>query len=296
MIMTQENVKVPVTSGVEISTATAATSQVAPKGRALVMIVELLLIIILAYLVVNTFYAYITPRPDFTAAAQADASVKTASARQVSYDTIVGFDPFYRETQTATPLSRAVPESSLDIVIAGLRANADGKGAAILDIQGNGQKLVSLGDEISPGIKLSQIFVDRIEINRRGVRETVYMTKPSGVVSSPQNNINTSKAALKGISTEPARSNDLSAVLTRIQLEPVRDGSSRRFKGFRVTEGTPQPLLLAAGLEVGDVILAVNGSPLTSFERMQELGEELQFETSITIDIERRGQQIALTL
>lgn len=292
MIMTHSNVSANVKPIVETMPAKAVNAiQVSKTGRLIISFVEILIIILLAYMAVNAFYSYIAPRPDFAAAYQANIQIVSSGRDRATYDTIVAFDPFYRKSDAAAVQTKA-PESSLKITIAGLRVSEGGAGAAIIDVQGDGQKLINLGEEITSGVTLSRIFTDRVEINRRGIRETVYMTKRSGLLHGQASN--------EASETPTAASNgsdvDFSDILTRIRLVPVRDEANRRISGFRVAEETPLSLLSGAGLAVGDIIKSVNESRLSSFERLQELGEDLQTATVITIEIERRGQKMTLTL
>ncbi|WP_262696252.1 type II secretion system protein N [Kordiimonas aquimaris] len=290
--MTHSNVSVTVNSNTEITSVKAVSAVQVPKmGRWLIGFIEALMIVCLAYLIVSVFYAFIAPRPDFAATFHAASQTVSRTNEKAPYDTIVAFDPFYRKLG-AVEVQTAAPESSLKITIAGLRVGDDGSGAAIIDVQGDGQKLISLGEEITRGITLSRIFADRVEINRRGVRETVYMAKQPTIERNQVAN------ASQAVSTVESRGSgvDFADVLARIRLAPLKDEASRRISGFRVTNETPASLLAGTGLAVDDVIKSVNGSRLSSFERMQELGEELQTATAITIEIERRGQKMTLTL
>lgn len=290
--MTQANVSTYVNSSAEITSAKSVNAvRVSRTGRLIIGFIEVLTIILLAYMVVSAFYTFVAPKPDFAVTFQATNQNVLRNDERATYDAIVAFDPFYRKSD-AVIAQMTAPESSLKITIAGLRVGADGTGAAIIDIQGDGQKLISLGEEITRGVTLSRIFPDRVEINRRGVRETVYMTKQPNdqraLVSTTQ-------------SQEPLSANndsnvDYKDMLARIKLVPTRDSSNRRISGFRITEETPQSLLSETGLAVGDIIKSVNGSRLSSFERMQELSEELQSAPVVTIEIVRRGQKLTLTL
>ena len=266
----------------------SAMRNVSQRWRLAVTLVEILLLIVFAYLLVTIVYQIITPRPDVYAALQSQANVSQQRTDRVDYKTIVSFDPFYRETGSA-PQTQAAPESNLRLVITGLRTDGTGGGAAIIDAQDGGQKLVTIGGEISPGISLSEVYADRVVINRRGARETVYMVKPKAPTQA--------SSAVPVLSRQPIGNTlpeDFGGILAGLRLEPVRRNG--RIGGFRVQDETSPTVLQAVGIEVGDIIIAVNGSRLSSFERLQELGEELRGAARIKVEIERRGQPLALTL
>lgn len=290
MNMTQKNVSGIVDNKPDIDALSNSVLPQAPqKGRLAILLVEILLLILLAYLLVALVYQMITPRPDFLSAIRAKTQVNESVEVQKDYEAIVGFDPFYRQTANA-PQTQAAPESNLKLTITGLRTDGVGGGAAIIDAQDGGQKLVTVGAEISPGINLSKVYRDRIEINRRGVRETVYMVKPEEARQETSSRISASSVAP---TTSGGVSANISDIIAELRLEPVRrDG---RIAGFLVTDDTAPAILQAVGLEADDIIVAVAGVRLSSFERLQELQEELSNTGTIEVEIERRGQQMMLT-
>jgi general secretion pathway protein C len=268
--------------------AIVSAPQSVPRGaRLFVGGIELSLVAILAYFIVQMFYGAITPQPNLSASFRAIEAVNSIQG-PIQYQKIVSFDPFYRQLSAQNAPRQIAPETKLKITVAGLRVGPDGSGSAIIASQGSDQKLVLVGDEISPGVFLSRLYPDRIEITQRGLRETVYMTKPDNGTRGAvyKNNRQSDSIQTGGF--------DVSDLFSKFTLGPVRRGN--RLVGFRVMEGSDTNSLAQTGLEVEDVILSVNGAPLTSFERVQELGEELSGAKELIVELERRGERLTISL
>jgi general secretion pathway protein C len=62
-----------------------------------------------------------------------------------------------------------------------------------------------------------------------------------------------------------------------------------RIDGFTVSASGDASLLRAAGLQAGDVILAVNGQPLDSLERIAALRGQLENSSGAELRYERDG-------
>lgn len=261
--------------------------------RWVIMLLELGLVILIAYQLAGLVFT--VAESDTTGPAPHAASRAAAASTETSADLgrLLTFDPFFRAISDApveTGTARA-PESTLKIELFGLRAMGDGKGSAIVKMQGGEQKLVQVGDRLSSGVTLAGVYYDRLEINRGGSREAVYL-RPQGErgarATAPSAPYSPSRPA-------PTASIDSGMIeaLASLSLEPVR--RARRIIGFRLPEALPGPFT-AIGFEGGDILTAANGAPLTSFERLQELGEELAGASSVELEIERRGETRQVTV
>ncbi|MFC3052771.1 type II secretion system protein N [Kordiimonas pumila] len=200
---------------------------------------------------------------------------------------ISGFDPFYRTIVQKAATGKAAPESSMKIAIFGLRTDKNGGGSAILKVGDDPQQLVQLGGAIKPGVTLTGIFNDRIEISRSGVRETVYMY-PASARKTPQP---------QGLSTSNGRSvagAELAGLVQGLALTPAYSGG--RIAGFQVGIAASDPSLQALSLEPDDIVLSVNDIALVSFERLTELADELNGVRRVSFTYERRGEKRVQTI
>jgi len=246
-----------------------------------VLLCEVAATLVLAYAAVKLTHDLMAPEAKLAPITQ----VSVVGAREgADLSVLTSFDPFFRAVSGPTAVTdSAAPESSLKLELYGMRVDGDGKGTAIISNSGEaGQKLVRVGEDISAGITLAGVYSDRIEISRAGVREAIYL-KPKGSRASVA-------AAPAPRQVAASGGADLLNSLTKLKLEPVRrDG---RLVGFRAGEGADAALLSTFGLERGDILTGVNGSPLTSFERLKELPDEFANASSLTLEIERNGAPV----
>ncbi len=261
-------------------------SSVLSRGmRAGIIFVELALVgliaVLLAIFTLNRLAVepeQLVPPPPI----QRPAAVKDTSR-------LLSFDPFFRDAVESNIQALAVlPESTLNIQVFGLRAGIDGSGTAIIKLQDGEQKLILVGDRIASGVELAAVYADRLELLRAGVKEAVYLR--------PQRERTATEAKpvqlMRGTNASGAET-QLGPLLSSLELTPVR--RDRRIIGFMLPEPTPLALL-GTGLEGGDILTSVNGSQLSSFERLQEVSEALPLSPSLLLEIERRGQKIELTV
>jgi general secretion pathway protein C len=247
-----------------------------------VLLCEVAATVALAYAAVKLTHDLMEPEAKLTPVTQVSAAAATRESADLSI--LTSFDPFFRAVSgPAAMTDSAAPESSLKLELYGMRVDGDGKGTAIVSNSGEaGQKLVRVGEDISAGVSLAGVYADRIEISRAGAREAIYL-KPKGSRASVA-------AAPAPRQVAASGGTDLLKSLTKLKLEPVRrDG---RLIGFRAGEGADTAMLGTFGLERGDILTGVNGSPLTSFERLKELPDEFAGADRITLEIERNGAPV----
>ncbi len=253
--------------------------------RVAVSVVELALVILVAYLAAQLFFKLTAADP------QTNAAIPVASASSLeSLDAtrLTTFDPFYREIggEVAAPQQTAIRESSLRLELFGLRAASDGSGTAIIKTPDGEQKLVKVGDRIAAGVTLAAVYPDRLEVNRAGIREAIYLRPQRERQAS-------SSIARRQPTSAPVDEIPLEFDLSTFQLSPVR--RERRIVGFQIPDPLPLPLL-GSGLEAGDILMEANGEPIRSYERLEELSEELSGSRQLTLEIERRGERRNLVL
>lgn len=186
--------------------------------------------------------------------------------------------------QAGAPAVQTAPESTLGFTLRGVRGGAQaGTGSAIIDIPGQGQRLVAAGDALADGIVLEQVFADRVILNRRGARESLYLNDAAR------------RRAQSGPATEPGSASYgerrmAEGWLSGVTLTPVlSDGAVR---GLRV-EGAAGPLA-DLGVQSGDVILTLNGAPLTSEAAVVRAFAQLDAADRAVARVERNGEIITV--
>ena len=190
--------------------------------------------------------------------------------------------PPQHQASTAAPISAPTVRAPASAPSTeGLRLFGLLGGGAIIGLPEGGQRLVRIGREVLPGLRIERIEQHHVILvsiagetrlgfdgasrSQAAARETVSGTTATG------------EAALR---EETLRH--------RVGLEPRRiDG---RVSGFTVRRGASLPRLRRAGLRPGDLILRVNGSAFDE-ERMLELAWQMDNSERVEFEIERGGRR-----
>ena len=215
------------------------------------------------------------------------------------------------------------PATTLSLILRGTFAASDPKsGIAVIAGQGGEESAYSVGQEVTPGARLTAVYPDHIVLTHEGVEESLALPRdrnltPSDIVratpatassraaNSPiAGSPNTSAAPAAATQTAHApadwqqtvaRMRDNPAeLMKRVQVVPVLDGG--RLTGVRLSAGGDTALIQQIGLRPGDVVTAVNGMPIDSFARGEEIMSKLKNANSVNVTVVRDGKPIALTV
>ena len=192
------------------------------------------------------------------------------------------------------------PQSSMPLVLAGVLATDDPKlGMAIIGESSQAAKVVSVGQQVPGGAQLHAVYSDRAIIDRAGALESVLLPRRTGgpvampsmpppPVAGADNNEAVLERMRKLVNDDP---NLISQVM---RPQPVFSGGE--MKGFRVYPGANRQAFTRMGLRAGDMVTAINGTPLNDKERAQEIFGTLASSTDARITITRNGRQQELVL
>jgi len=195
------------------------------------------------------------------------------------------------------------PDTSLKLNLRGVFASDDAAEARAIIADPRGKEdHYAVGDALPGGAKLSEIYRDRIILERNGRYETLRLPKErtSAVLEGP--GAGESPGALGGAGKAAAftryrneiRQNP-SAFMNYVRATPAR-GSDGKFVGFRLQAGPQRGALKELGLQPGDVVTAINGvqidSPAKGMKAMQALGEG----DNVNVTLLRGGQETSLSL
>ena len=223
-------------------------------------------------------------------AAAGEIAQASAQPRRTTIPAILTeIDPFHRAGATSSLGAKAAaPETMLDLQLFGMRAGQNGApGSAIVATPDNIQGVYAVGQEIMPGVRLETVLPDRVVIRRNGVTESLSFDRDS--VLQPA-----SLAAARVPATAPGPAVEE----RRLDLDTMRSlGRGLRFSpvdrsGTRglLLEGSEDSQVLAqAGLELGDLLLSVNGTPVSDVGALASLGTGNA--QGLTLEIERKGQR-----
>jgi general secretion pathway protein C len=166
--------------------------------------------------------------------------------------------------------------------ISGLRLHGLLASGAVIGFPSGRQRLVPVGRDALPGLTLRRIEQNAAVFDSGGGELRLGFDGP--VQGGP--------AAAPAL---PAGRNAQSeeALRYRLGLAPRRAGG--RVTGFTVRANVEMPALARAGIQPGDVIVAVNGSAFDE-ERMQELAWQIANSTRMDFEVERGGRRLRLAL
>ncbi|WP_310498960.1 type II secretion system protein N [Sandarakinorhabdus sp.] len=192
--------------------------------------------------------------------------------------TAAGPDPFNRSAAADGPGGGMAEVSSLDLILSGTRVDTvSGRGSAIIAAADGVQQSYGVGDEILPGVTLKAVEFDAVTLSRGGRDEQLFLDQSSAAPLSQ---------LAPGQQPAPRLAADLAMV--------------PRLAGTRVTGLILNPkgsgaAFAAAGLQSGDVLVAVDGTPVSALGDPAALARRLDA-GGLPITIERGGAPITLRL
>ena len=277
------------------------------RSGQLAKLVNLLLIIWLAWLLARLSW-FILPEPEVepipqpaVAAAPVQRQQARIDERQIASWHLFGVAGEEKPVKAA-PVADA-PETRLKLTLRGLFASDDSAGgrAIIGDPKGK-EESYAVGDPVPGGAKLSEIYPDRVILERNGRYETLRLPKDRSSVSSSAGRTTTGtttggsgagQAAAFTKYRNEVKQNP-AAFLNYVRATPARKNG--KFIGFRLQAGKKRGALTELGLEPGDIVTSINSvkidSPAKGMKAMQALGEG----ESVNVTLLRGGQEVSKSL
>ncbi|MGZ8285174.1 MAG: hypothetical protein ACXW27_03300 [Allosphingosinicella sp.] len=180
-----------------------------------------------------------------------------------------------------TPAPAAPMVSTDGLTLYGI-SGSSGSAAAIIGSRLGGQRVVAVGRDYRPGLKLSEVGVDYavLQNGTQGVRLELSRFEAGG--------------SAKVTAALPAEEEQrIEAAVLRNILKPVM--TNNRIGGYALKPGESLPQLIRAGLRPGDVITSVNGSQLDE-ERMSELAWQMGNAARTEFVFIRNGKKMRASL
>jgi len=185
------------------------------------------------------------------------------------------------------------PKSSMPLVLTGIIAANDPKaGLAILGESSSAAKVYAVGDNVPGGARVHAVYEDRVLLERGGSLEALVLPRQftAGTGAPPAMAAADSPAERmrRVISEEPGLIADV------MRPQPVfADGKQR---GYRVYPGRNRMAFMRLGLRPGDLVIAVNSTPLDDPARGEEIFRTLSSASEAHVTVMRNGRQQDLTL
>lgn len=205
-------------------------------------------------------------------------------------DTMLFTDPRLVEADTGLP--EAVPETRLALVLRGLRRGATAEaGGAIIQTPDNRQRFFRVGDEILDGVTLEAVLVDHVRISRRGIAELVYLRSEDAAAARAAASVPAAGTATRS-QAAPTRRGQLEDVGGLFQVRAQYSGDA--ITGYRI-EGGNAAMLSVLGLRESDVVLAIEGQPVSAISDLSALLDREDGGEAIRFSISRGGLPLTIS-
>jgi general secretion pathway protein C len=186
------------------------------------------------------------------------------------------------------------PQTSMPLVLTGvIAANDPRDGLAILGPSVASTKVYAVGDNIPGSARLHAVFADHVLLERDGhlealalPRQLIGNTAPPSLSAAPTSPVIDRMREL--VSRDPGIIGDI------MRPEPVFAGGKQQ--GFRVYPGRDREAFVRLGLRPGDLVTAIDGTPLDDPARGEQILSTLGSSSEAHVTILRNGQQQDLTL
>ncbi len=187
------------------------------------------------------------------------------------------------------------PRTNLSLVLTGIiAARRPESGLAILGANAAAVKVYAVGDNVPGGARLHAVYDDRVLLDRGGGRLESLMllhgspgsTADLGPATAP---VQQAVARVRRLMNE-----NPSALENIIRPQPVFSGG--KLRGFRVYPGVNSRAFAVLGLMPGDLVTAIDDTPLDDPARSDEIFRTLGSSSEAHVTVERDGRPQDLTL
>lgn len=210
------------------------------------------------------------------------------------------------------PVRRDAPDTQLNWTLKGVLSDPDPRrSAAIMALQGQGDKAYRVGAALPGNVTLEEIHSDRVILSRAGQLETLRLRRAELNAGGARNRSAARRPVVEPLpSAEPDLTladdggiaridregwmNDPNRFLDVVSASPVLvDG---RVYGLEVRPGRNAREFAAAGLQPGDVVTSVEGRPVAEINDYRDVLQELTGSSSVSLSVERNGEPVNITI
>ncbi|WP_375426858.1 type II secretion system protein N [uncultured Sphingomonas sp.] len=242
---------------------------------------ELVLMAVLAAQLARLFWAIATPVDPLGEWRPAPVVIPGSPV-----DTLTSFDPFFRLSGAA---AGPAVVTSLQLKLFGIRIDdATGRGAAIVAGPDGLQRSISVGEEVSPGVRLTAVAFDHITLDRGGASEDLFLDQSTQVTP-----VQPSAPATAGGAPGPAGV-PVASLRQEVGFIPRIDAG--RVSGLVLRSQGTGAVFAQAGLQNGDVLVSIAGRPVTGPDDIDRVARDFANGGNLPISVERGGQTLPLAI
>jgi general secretion pathway protein C len=263
--------------------------------RHLPQITAALLVVAIAWQGVQLTWVLRGRNPQISAITPVSAPVVGAMPARIDVQSIANAHLFGAAAAENTDPNNA-PPTQVNLVLAGVMAAEDPKrGYAIIGESAANAKVHTVGQSLPGGVRLYAVYPDRVLIDRNSQIETLRLPRqtPSFAPQPRAAAVSAPAASFADNLRRIAQSNP-SALNEVLRPQPVFANGTQR--GYRVYPGRDRQQFAKLGLQPGDLVTSINGTPLDDPNRGQEIFNTLASSDHVNVTVERNGQPQQLTL
>ena len=212
-------------------------------------------------------------------------------------------------------IEEGAEETRLDLVLVGtLAEQGSERGTAVIEAKGK-QQTYTVGDRLPVGnsVTLAKVLSGRVVLDNNGTYELLTLFEDAlSLGSSGQSTASrgvgaaAASAQISETRVDAGEGVDVAAQYRQklydnprslaelVQVSAVQDADGLR--GYRITPGKNPRQFRALGFETGDIVVAVNGLPLSDVGNAARLYDMMREATEATFDVERDGAAISVAV
>ena len=188
-------------------------------------------------------------------------------------------------------------QTTMQLVLTGVIAGANPRvGFAIVGENATAAKVHAVGDAVPGGAKLHSVYADRVLLDRNGHLEYLLLPRENAAALSANRVPAAIPTAMNPTFDRVRRliNEDPSALSDIMRNQPVL--MQGKLRGFRVYPGRNRDAFNRLGLRSGDLVIAINGTPLDDPARGDEIFRTIGAASEAHVTVMRNGQQQDLSL
>lgn len=259
-----------------------------------------LIVVILGFWLADLVWAWV-PLPDSPQAVAVQAAQPNTASPAVFYGAKVANKHIFGEAdiKSAVKEIKDAPKTRLDLVLRGVLAHTPMDKALALISRGSGrQEVYAVGDSLPGNAELVEIHSDKVIIEYQGRYETLPIEQIRGValqssVAAKPANTATAKPAIAPQRAASLRQQflaDPAKLMSMVNIKQQRSGG--KLLGYEINPKGDPSLFFELGLQAGDVLVSVNGLPVSNTQALNKLRGADQYDVVVT----RGGAEVPLSI
>lgn len=265
---------------------------------------NVLIVLVLGYWLADLVWALVpggnSPQPPTV---HATSSKQGAASQAVFYGAKVANKHIFGETD-AKPEAQEIkdaPKTRLDLVLRGVLAHNPMEKALALISRGNGrQEVYAVGDSLPGNAELVEIHSDRVIIEYQGRYETLPLEQIKGIAlqtnkapvkkRAPRNTAKPAIAPKRAASLRKEFLANPSKLMSMVNIKQQRSGG--KLLGYQINPKGDPSLFYELGLQEGDVLVSVNGLPVSNTQALNGLRGADRYDVVVM----RGGAEVPLSI